>query len=254
MLANDAMHTDAPGLSRPLQGKGRASLRRAGDRGRQSTFSLGVKDFSAHCNHPMRRKATVAVGVALVAALAAVFYSWLIYPGPKPRSNPQATDDAPTASTSSAPVRDALSVQADSHAAPAAQQAKLGNATDAQRPQVGGSPDKGALPRSHPPFPEDAETRIWQVLAANQHLGFTSIDKVACRSSICEIHFTGGPDLTDSSESMALWLPLNEALPMIKSGMISGRVERTPGVYSSIYVIRSYIGGEIIKDVPIEKL
>ena len=31
---NHALHTDAPGLSRPLQGKGRASLRRAGDRER----------------------------------------------------------------------------------------------------------------------------------------------------------------------------------------------------------------------------
>ena len=31
---NHAQHTDAPGLSRPLQGKGRASLRRAGKRGR----------------------------------------------------------------------------------------------------------------------------------------------------------------------------------------------------------------------------
>ena len=32
--SNNALHTDAPGLSRPLQGKGRASLRRAGKRGR----------------------------------------------------------------------------------------------------------------------------------------------------------------------------------------------------------------------------
>ncbi len=32
--ANNAQHSDAPGLSRPLQGKGRASLRRAGKRGR----------------------------------------------------------------------------------------------------------------------------------------------------------------------------------------------------------------------------
>lgn len=31
---NHALHTDAPGLSRPLQGKRRASLRRAGDRER----------------------------------------------------------------------------------------------------------------------------------------------------------------------------------------------------------------------------
>jgi len=31
---NHALHTDAPSLSRPLQGKGRASLRRAGDRER----------------------------------------------------------------------------------------------------------------------------------------------------------------------------------------------------------------------------
>ena len=30
--ANNAMHADAPGLSRPLQGKERASLRRAGER------------------------------------------------------------------------------------------------------------------------------------------------------------------------------------------------------------------------------
>ena len=34
MTANNALHTDAPGLSRPLQSKGRASLRRAGERGR----------------------------------------------------------------------------------------------------------------------------------------------------------------------------------------------------------------------------
>lgn len=31
---NHALHTDAPGLSRPLQGKGRASLRGAAERGR----------------------------------------------------------------------------------------------------------------------------------------------------------------------------------------------------------------------------
>jgi hypothetical protein len=34
MPSNDATHADAPGLSRPLRGKGRASPRRAGDRGR----------------------------------------------------------------------------------------------------------------------------------------------------------------------------------------------------------------------------
>jgi hypothetical protein len=34
MLANHAPHTDAPGLSRPLRGKGRASLRRTGKRER----------------------------------------------------------------------------------------------------------------------------------------------------------------------------------------------------------------------------
>jgi hypothetical protein len=32
--ANPALHTDAPGLSRPLQGKGRASPRRVGKRER----------------------------------------------------------------------------------------------------------------------------------------------------------------------------------------------------------------------------
>ena len=35
MRPNNAMHRDAPRLSRPLQGKGRASLRRAGDRERK---------------------------------------------------------------------------------------------------------------------------------------------------------------------------------------------------------------------------
>ena len=34
MTPNHALHADAPGLSRPLQGKGRASLRRAGKRER----------------------------------------------------------------------------------------------------------------------------------------------------------------------------------------------------------------------------
>jgi hypothetical protein len=34
MPSNNAMHADAPGLLRPLRGKGRASLRRAGDRER----------------------------------------------------------------------------------------------------------------------------------------------------------------------------------------------------------------------------
>jgi hypothetical protein len=34
MLANHASHTDALGLSRPLQGKGRASPQRAGRRER----------------------------------------------------------------------------------------------------------------------------------------------------------------------------------------------------------------------------
>ena len=32
--SNSALHTDAPGLSRPLQGKGRASRWRAGERER----------------------------------------------------------------------------------------------------------------------------------------------------------------------------------------------------------------------------
>jgi|APFre7841882724_1041349.scaffolds.fasta_scaffold26507_2 hypothetical protein len=34
MRANHALHTDAPGPARPLQGKGRASLRYAGKRER----------------------------------------------------------------------------------------------------------------------------------------------------------------------------------------------------------------------------
>ena len=34
LLSNHALHSDAPGLARPLQGKRRASLRRAGDRER----------------------------------------------------------------------------------------------------------------------------------------------------------------------------------------------------------------------------
>ena len=34
MSPNPALHTDAPGLSRPLQSKGRAGLRRAGKRER----------------------------------------------------------------------------------------------------------------------------------------------------------------------------------------------------------------------------
>ena len=34
MTPNHALHTVAPSLSRPLRGKGRASLRRAGERGR----------------------------------------------------------------------------------------------------------------------------------------------------------------------------------------------------------------------------
>ena len=34
MTSNPALHTVAPRLSRPLQGKGRASLRRAGKRER----------------------------------------------------------------------------------------------------------------------------------------------------------------------------------------------------------------------------
>ncbi len=34
MTPNPALHTDAPGLSRPLQSKSRARLRRAGKRGR----------------------------------------------------------------------------------------------------------------------------------------------------------------------------------------------------------------------------
>ena len=34
MRPNDAMHHDAPRLSRPLQSNGRGGLRRAGDRGR----------------------------------------------------------------------------------------------------------------------------------------------------------------------------------------------------------------------------
>ena len=37
MSSNHALHTDAPGLSRPLQGKGRASLRRAAERGRYAS-------------------------------------------------------------------------------------------------------------------------------------------------------------------------------------------------------------------------
>ena len=34
MSSNNALYRDAHGLSRPLQGKGRASLQRAGKRGR----------------------------------------------------------------------------------------------------------------------------------------------------------------------------------------------------------------------------
>jgi len=37
-MPNNAIHPDAPGLSRPLRSKGRASLRRAGDRGRYANY------------------------------------------------------------------------------------------------------------------------------------------------------------------------------------------------------------------------
>jgi len=97
-------------------------------------------------------------------------------------------------------------------------------------------------------FPEDAEEKIWQALAANQHLNFTSIDRVECRETVCEIRFTGGPDLSDSGPFMKLWLPLSSVLPMIKSGGASSRVEVSPGVYRSVVTIRSYIGNDSLKD------
>ena len=37
MLPNNALNSDAPGLSRPLPGNGRARLRRAGDRERYAS-------------------------------------------------------------------------------------------------------------------------------------------------------------------------------------------------------------------------
>lgn len=97
-------------------------------------------------------------------------------------------------------------------------------------------------------FPEDAEAKIWQALAANQQLKFTSIDRVDCRPTICEIRYTGGPDLSDSGGVMKLWSPLSSVLPMIKSGTLSSRVEVSPGVYSSVVTIRSYIGSDSLKD------
>ncbi|MGH8250182.1 MAG: hypothetical protein ACREVI_05720 [Steroidobacteraceae bacterium] len=100
-------------------------------------------------------------------------------------------------------------------------------------------------------FPEDAESKIWQTLAANQRMGFTSIDRVVCRPTICEIRFTGGPDLTTSEGLSSLLLPIAKALPMYKSGMMSSRVELSPGVFTSVFVIRSYIGSELLEDVPI---
>jgi hypothetical protein len=57
MPPNSAMHPDAPGLSRPLQGKGRASLRRAGDRGRQAAQETQCPSFSAFgAKEPFQRK------------------------------------------------------------------------------------------------------------------------------------------------------------------------------------------------------
>lgn len=106
--------------------------------------------------------------------------------------------------------------------------------------------DSQGKEQTSPTFPKDAEAKIWQVLAANQHLNFTSIDRVECRPTICEIRFTGGPDLSDSGPLSRLWDSLNSVLPMIKSGQASSRVEISPGLYSSTFTIRSTIGSDLL--------
>jgi len=122
------------------------------------------------------------------------------------------------------------------------------------------SPDKShdaeeaeeAEPRSLPlatsgdQFPEDAQERIWQLLSANQHLNFTSVDRVVCRATVCEIRFTGGPDLSSPGPLTGLLTSISRILPMTKSAMMSSRVELAPGIYSSVIVIRTTLSDDSI--------
>ncbi|MGH8315013.1 MAG: hypothetical protein ACRETU_07670, partial [Steroidobacterales bacterium] len=115
------------------------------------------------------------------------------------------------------------------------------------------APDSKSKSQAISAFPVDAETKIWDVLSANQHLNFTSIDRIVCRPTICEIRYTGGPDLSDSGPQMSLLLPLSNALPMIKSAWMSSRVELSPGVFSSVFTIRSTIGNDLLEEYQIGK-
>jgi hypothetical protein len=99
-------------------------------------------------------------------------------------------------------------------------------------------------------FPDDAESRIWKVLSELQHLDFTSIDRVACTRTMCEIWFTGGP----AEISSALMGPLSKELPMIRSGWSSAYVEFVPGTLSSVFVIRNWIGNDLPREYPMRDL
>jgi hypothetical protein len=46
--------------------------------------------------------------------------------------------------------------------------------------------------------PKEMEQAIWAHLQANQDLGFTSIDRVKCNKTDCEIRFTGPDPFTNS--------------------------------------------------------
>ncbi len=95
-------------------------------------------------------------------------------------------------------------------------------------------------------YPPNAESVIWEVLGQHQRLQFTSIDSVVCQPTICEIRYTGGPDLSDSRGLNLLMSPLTGALPMTRSMTASSRVQISPGVYRSVFTLRSYIGSETL--------
>ena len=56
-------------------------------------------------------------------------------------------------------------------------------------------------PEQWPVEPQQMEQEIWAHLEANQDLGFTSIERVKCNETDCEIRFTG-PDPVNDLETL----------------------------------------------------
>lgn len=61
--------------------------------------------------------------------------------------------------------------------------------------QVGAA--QGDQPQGWPIKPKQMEQEIWAHLQANQDLGFTSIERVKCNKTDCEIRFVGPDPVND---------------------------------------------------------